>query len=343
MRHAVAAALFAAALAAGAPAVAQPKPPPAAAAASPADKERALALYTKGGELFKARKFVQALDQFRQSYALVKSPNSHLYIARCQRELGEARAAYVEFDKVAEEAGALAVNAPKYVETQRAAEQERDDLSAKLAVAYVNVSNADATTTIRLGSYDVPSDRWGRAFPIEPGTVDLTVYKGGRLVMKQTITFRAGDKRPVTANAAGTAGVVAGGAPVAGGAAGGAVIPAKPSSINGLRVGAIVAGGVGVVGLAMFIGAGVASKSTYNSLVTTCGSKGGCGTHNVSSQISSGKTQQAIANAGLAIGIIGVAAGATLLAVSLRKPKDAAQPTADLVVKPSWVGAEGTF
>ena len=64
----------------------------------------------------------------------------------------------------------------------------------------------------------------------------------------------------------------------------------------------------------------------------------------VDSKISTGKTQQAVANAGLAIGVIGVAAGATLFVLSLRKkPSDAGQPSAGLVVGPTWLGAEGSF
>ena len=258
-------------------------------------------------------------------------------------ELGETRAAYIEFDKVAEEAGALVATAPKYTETQRAAEQERDDSTSKLGVVYVNVSNADATTTIRLGAYDVPPDRWGRAFPIEPGTVDLVVQKGGRVVMKQTITLRAGDKRPVTADAAAVPGVIPG---VAGGPAAGPVpTPVTRSGpLSPLRIGAFVAGGVGVVGMAMFIGAGVASKSTYNGIVTTCGNKPGCPGHDVSSQISTGKTQQAIANAGVTIGALGLAAGVTLFVLSTRQKRNtAAGPAAELVVGPTWVGAQGSF
>jgi hypothetical protein len=339
--HVVAAIVVAAAaLTGGGSALAQPRPAPAAATANPADAARALAHYTKGGELYKAKRFALALDEFRQSYALVKSPNSHLYIARCVRETGDARAAYIEFDKVAEEAAALVANAPKYMETQRAAEQERDDLTTRLGVAYVNVSNADATTTIRLGGYDVPPDRWGKAFPIEPGTYDLVVQKGGRVVMKQSVTLRPGDKRPVTANAA----AVLGAQGAAGVAAGPSATPTKSGPTSPLRIGAFVAGGVGVVGMAMFAAGGILSKSTYSNIVTICDDKPGCPGHNVSSQISTGKTQQTLANVGVTVGAIGLATGVTLFVLSTRPKKDtAARPSAELVVRPTWLGAEGSF
>src|SRR4051812_4881405 len=82
------------------PALAQPAGPPPSADTT----QKATAFFTKGGELFKAKRFGAALEQFEQSYRLVPSPNSHLYIARCRRDMGETRAAYLEFDKVLAEA-----------------------------------------------------------------------------------------------------------------------------------------------------------------------------------------------------------------------------------------------
>jgi hypothetical protein len=75
--------------------------------------------------------------------------------------------------------------------------------------------------------------------------------------------------------------------------------------------------------------------------------------------ISTGKSQQAIANAGLGIGIVGLAAGATLFVLSLRKPPPSdstnnggdphtpgpagPQVTASVTVGPGWLGARGSF
>jgi hypothetical protein len=125
--------------------------------------------------------------------------------------------------------------------------------------------------------------------------------------------------------------------------------PSRP--LNPLRIGAYVAGGVGVVGFILLAAEGAASNSTYNSLNQACGGKQGCpnptgGRDNANNLISTGKSQQAVANAGLGIGIVGIAAGATLFVLSLRRkpPADAAPPpTAELVVGPSWLGARGSF
>ena len=106
-----------------------------------------------------------------------------------------------------------------------------------------------------------------------------------------------------------------------------------------LRIAAYVAGGVGVAGLVTFGIAGIMARSTYNDLNGACG--GGPCPADKTGEISSGKTQQTIANVGLIVGIAGVAAGGTLFVLSL--PKGAATTTTGLAVSPGWVGVRGTW
>src|SRR5262249_40070396 len=79
---------------------------PAAAEPDAAAVKKATAAFQKGDELFGKKKFALALEAFKESYAAVPSPNSHLYIARCLRELNDTKAAYAEFGKVIDEADA---------------------------------------------------------------------------------------------------------------------------------------------------------------------------------------------------------------------------------------------
>ncbi len=76
------------------------------AAAGAADVQKAVALFKKASELYGNKKYAPALDHFRQSYALVPSPNSHLYIARCVAFLGDPRSAWLEYDRTIDEAAA---------------------------------------------------------------------------------------------------------------------------------------------------------------------------------------------------------------------------------------------
>lgn len=335
--HAAVAALLAApVLVAGSPALAQPRPSPqpvAAPAPSASDVARATAFFQKGSELLKQKKYIAALEQFKQSYAAVPSPNSHLYIARCLAAIGEARGAYVEFDRVVEEAGARAAIEPKYAPARDSARVERDELAPKLGLLTINVVHPAQGSVVYAGAYQVPSDRWGKPYPIEPGTFDARIETPGRPPVKSRVTLGAGDRRELTLD------VVVGGAPVV-------VAPplAVKSKTNPLRIGGFLAVGVGVVGLGMFAGAGVVSSATFSDLKVQCGTGGGCQQKNVSAEISKGRTTQAIANAGLVIGVLGAATGVTLLVLSTRTPKDAAgRPTADLVVGPGWLGAQGEF
>jgi len=332
-RQAALAAIFAGTiLAAGAPASAQPRPPPGHGAAG--DTQKATQYYLKGSELFKSKKFVLALEQFKLSYATVPSPNSHLYIARCLAAMGETRQAWLEFDKVSEEAAARAATEEKYGPTRDSANVERDELATRLALITVDVAHAEPGTTLHVGRWEVPRDRWSRPYPVDPGTYEVRIETPNRPVVKSTVDAGPRTRRAVLLDVAAGAGVPVG--------------PVQPPHVarrvNPLRLAGFVTAGVGVVGLVMFAGAGAASKSTYSGLELTCGgTTGGCHGKDVADEISKGKMQQAIANAGLGIGIAGLAVGTTLVVLSYRKRAEPARPAAELTVGPSWIGARGTF
>jgi hypothetical protein len=336
-RHAAVAALFAAPiLVSGGSAMAQrrhkpPKPPPAAVVG---DTQKATQHFLKGSELFKAKKFIPALEQFKQSYAIVPSPNSHLYIARCMAAIGETRAAWLEFDKVAEEAAARAATEPKYAPTRDSANLERDELSNKLGLLTVEVQHVDPAAVVHVGRWEVPRERWGRPFPVDPGTYDATLRAPNGRVVKTTITLARGNRRAVMLDGGGRPGPVA-------------QVGPKPVSrgfkMTPLRIGGFAAAGVGVAGMVMFAVAGAMSQSTYSSLKLKCGGDtGGCRGLDVSSDISKGQTQQALANTGLIVGIVGLAAGGMMIGLSFRGRKESPR-TADLVVGPSFTGFKGTF
>jgi hypothetical protein len=117
--------------------------------------------------------------------------------------------------------------------------------------------------------------------------------------------------------------------------------PTTRTSKSALRPAGIIVGSVGVAGFVMFAVAGSMSKATYSSLEKDCGA-GPCPSSRAE-DISAGRTQQTLANVGLVIGAVGVAAGATLLVLSMGKNKSAPAATTGLVVGPGYVGVNGTF
>jgi hypothetical protein len=246
--------------------------------------------------------------------------------------MGETQKAWLEFDKVSEEAAARAATEEKYVPTRDSANVERDELTPKLGLVTVDVVRPERGTAVHIGAYTVPQDRWARPYPVEPGTHEVSLDTPGRPSVKATVTVHGGERRAVQLD-------------VGAGSAAPAPQPvASSSKMSPLRIGGIVAASVGGVGLIMFAAGGASSSATYSDLKTKCGGDtGGCHGNDVSSDISKGKTQQAVANAGLAIGIIGVAAGVTMIVLSTRSKKDSGRPSADLVVGPSWAGVSGRF
>jgi hypothetical protein len=116
-----------------------------------------------------------------------------------------------------------------------------------------------------------------------------------------------------------------------------------PSDKTKLRPFAYVAGGVGVAGLATFAIFGLMSNSTFSDLQSACpSSHGGCSpSAGKSDEISSGQTQQLVANIGLVAGLVGVAAGATLFILSM--PPKSPVANAALVVAPGYLGVKGSL
>jgi hypothetical protein len=316
---------------------------PAVAEPSEKDVQAAQLHFKKGSDYFTIKKYALALESFRKSYASVASPNSRLYIARSLVALGDLADAYFEFEAVIAEATARSVNEPKYAPTRDTAVVERDELSSKLALATFNVTGASPDSKLLLGGKEVPRDRWGKPYPIPPGSVEVVLETPSKPPVKESLTLAAGDKREVPLNAAPASTGPSGDGSLSGNGDTGTP-PGDTSSGGGskkLRPFAYVAGAVGVAGMATFAVAGILSNSTYSDLEETC--RGPCPPERAD-DVSKGKTQQTIANVGLVVGIVGVAAAVPLFIFSVdKKSDDAPKSDASLVIGPSYMGVRGRF
>ncbi|HLM72315.1 MAG TPA: tetratricopeptide repeat protein, partial [Polyangiaceae bacterium] len=198
---------------------------------------------------------------------------------------------------------------------------------------------------------EVPRERWGKPHPVAPGDAEAVLEVPGKPPVKESLTLKVGDKREVALdpNAAAPPPPGGGGAGDAGGgSAGGDTGGGGGSGSSGgpgmtkLRPFAFVAAGVGVAGLATFAIAGIMSNSTYSDLEATC--KGPCPPE-LADDVSKGKTQQTIANIGLVVGAVGVAAAVPLFILSSGKKSDDAPPPAEasIVIAPGYLGLRGRF
>ncbi|MEJ7733313.1 MAG: tetratricopeptide repeat protein [Polyangiaceae bacterium] len=314
---------------------------PTAAQPSKEQVKKATGHFEKGSRLYDQKKFALALTEFKSSYDSVKSPNSHLYVARCMAALGETREAWLEFDATANEADERAKTEEKYVPTRDTARLERDELNAKIGLVTVEVKNADPTAKLRVAGNDVAAERWGKPVPVAPGDVEVVLEPASGAAVRQQVAVAAGESKQVSVDAAPPAAPV----PVAATSADADVDAGLPTDRSKLRPWAYVAGGVGVAGLVMFTVAGLMSRSTYSELEDSCGN-GPCASER-QSDIDAGQTQQTLANVGLVVGIVGVGAGVTLFFLSrggsVAPPTETGKVTLTPEIGLGRAGVRGTF
>lgn len=310
----------------GAPDVARAQPT-ASAPASAGDTATAKAKFDKGKNLFNAKNFADALVEFRASYSIVKSPNSHFFIANCLRDLGRLAEAYVEYDRVAAEAKAAG---EQYEGAVDASIAERDALAPKIVLVNVTTPGSQSDSTLTVGGMEVTADLWGKPIPAMPGSIEVKLSAPGKTPATETVTGAAGETKSVTLTLPTETQGGGGEEPSSGG-----------KKLTPLRIGAIAAAGVGVAGMVLFAVQGTASNETYDKLQERCG--GPC-SEAYAADIDKGRTQQIMANVGLGVGIAGLAAGATLFVLSMKKKQpDATQPTATWIIGPGSLGVRGTF
>jgi hypothetical protein len=303
-------------------------------AATPVQREQAQARFIRGRDLLTKQQYDQALAEFRASHDIVASPNTRLEIARCLRGMGKLVSAYAELGRAAVEAKEQLPQDNRYQRAYDSAVAERAEIAPKLGFVSLTIQNATDDTKVTVGGEEIQRAAWTEPAPVAPSATDVVVATPGHEAVVKSITLTAGQKMALTIDASS-------GAPVGDASA----TPAPPvdasasSAHSSLRTWAYVAGGVGVAGFAVAGILGAMAQSTYNDLNGACHS-GPC-PPDKSGEISSGKTQETVSNVGLVVGILGVAAGATLFVVSL--PRSAAAPSSAMVLGPGWAGVRGTF
>jgi hypothetical protein len=301
------------------------------ATATPVQREQAQARFARGKELLGKKQYEAALAEFRASHEIVASPNTRLELARCLRAMGKLVAAYAELGRAAVEAKELVGQDNRYQRAFDSASSERAEIEPQLGFATLTIQNATDDTKVIVGGEELRRAAWGEPTPIVAGDTEVAVETSGHATVKRTLTLAAGQKTSLAIDALSGDPAPAPPAPP--------VAPPAEGGASPLRVAAYVAGGVGVAGLATFTIAGLMAHSTYDDLNRAC--QGGPCPPDKTGEISSGKTQQTIANVGLIVGIAGVAAGVTLFVLSPSKASPG--PTTGVVMAPGWLGVHGRF
>jgi hypothetical protein len=311
--------------------------------ATTAQKGEAMGHFTAGKEAIEQQRWEKAVLELRASLEVVNSPNSRLVLARALRDSGRTAEAWNEYARTVDDATKLAATEDRYAKTAEAATAERAELESKLALVTVTLAHAPADATLKVGGRLVPADEWSRPVPVPAGAVDLVLSDaGGRELARQTVSTSLGEKTPVTLDAQPPPAPAPLVAPPAESAKPEVALPVDATAGSGsrLRPYAYVVGGIGVAGLALFTVFGLLDNSTYSDLQSAC-PHNAC-PPNKQTEIDTGRTQQTVANVGLIVGAVGVAAGATLFAISL-SPRSSAGTTTGLVVMPGYLGWRGSL
>lgn len=288
-------------------------------------REQAQARFARGRTHFEKKQFEKAIVELRASHEIVSSPNTRLMIARCLRELNRYVEAYAEFGRTAIEARELERSDRRYQQAADAADAERKDLEPKLGFVTLEVRNAGPQTEVKIAGEQIRRAAWNEPAPVMPGDSEIEVATPGKPPLKKTVTVSAGEHKSFVLDAN------PGAEPVKASSE----ARVEVSSSSSTRTWAYVAGGVGVAGLATFGIFGLMTKSTHEDLQTQC--PAGTCPPQAQDDIDKGKRQQLIANIGLGVGIVGLATGITLFALS----KPGKKSTTALVVSPGYVGISG--
>src|SRR5262249_7749069 len=150
--------------------------------------------FAAGQRLYNESKIHEALAEFRASYERVKSPNSHLYIARIMRELGQFGAAYDEYSLVIMESSGKGA---KYAATKKAATEEQAALKDKVATLALTVPDDAKLKSVRVGSRNIALERASEPVNVEAGTVVVRVEAADSKPFIWRQEMKAGDKQTI--------------------------------------------------------------------------------------------------------------------------------------------------
>ena len=301
--------------------------------ASPVQREQAQSRFQRGKELMGKRAYDAALVEFRASHDIVASPNARLEAARCLLATGKLVEAYAELGRTTIEAKELVAQDKRYQLTNDSATSERTDLQPKLGFVSLTIENPSDGTRVTVGGEEIRRAAWTEPAPVLAGTTAIVVTTPDHADVTRSVTLAAGASTSLTIDAQSGATE----APAVTTTVEPPPVVSPSSTRVPLRTWAYVAGGVGAAGIATFALFGAMAHSDYGDLQTACGA-GPCPSSKAG-EISSGKTNQTIANVGLAVGIVGVAAGSTLFVLSLKK--GTTSPSAAVLVGPAWLGVGG--
>jgi hypothetical protein len=309
------------------------------ASAQPSDAVRAQAdaLFREGQQLLAAGQLAPACAKLEESERLDPKIGRLLNVAFCHEKQGRVATAWHEYDQAA----AMAVQAGQ-AEREKFARVRAAALAKQLAFLRLELATPPDGAQVSIDGKPLSRDQWNIPFAVDPGPHTITEQAPGYKTRTQETTITGtGETRvelgalekeeaatpppapvpepttPAPTEAAATPQPAP--APVA---------ESPPSTGSSRTLGWIV-GGAGVVALGVGVGFGFDALSQKSQADSHCPNKQ-CDPTGLS-QISDAKTAATISTIGLAVGVVGIGAGAWLLLRSSSSPSAARATVAPFV------------
>lgn len=166
-------------------------------AARPALADDSAATFQAAKKLYEAKSYDKALPLFQDAYAQSKSPNAHVYVARCLRELGRKAEAYDEMAVTVREATALAASDAKYEPTRDSAAAELALLEPQVGRVVIAIPDEAGLEVLVNGKLLDPKKR-SDVVAVIPGTVAIEARAPGKDTVRRDETVGAGQLKTVT-------------------------------------------------------------------------------------------------------------------------------------------------
>jgi len=313
-------------------------------AATASDPDGAEKLYRAGREAVARGDWTTACQKFRASYALAESDSTSIYITDCDARDGNVADAAASLRDIIERLGRADPRDPLIPEaTKRLAVVLRrvPRLIVRLA------AGAPAGTTVTRDGVELRPGALGEALPVNIGEHTVVTTAPGRKPTLHKVLVAEGKTETIEVDVGETSDAppAAVRTPATSSTVGGRGAPGRAGDTNTL---AYVLGGVGLVGVgvAVFTGASLSSKKSAmdaahcDATTKVCSGAGmndGASAADATKAASSGRSLEPFFYGGLAVGVLGLAAGGYLLATSKSDTSTAVR------VAPNRVSVEGAF
>ena len=165
--------------------------PALAAGLTPAEREVARTLATRGFELFQSKDYPHAIESFEQAESRIHAPPHLLYIARSQSRLGKLLAAKATYERILAEK--LPDGSPlPFRDAQASAKSELAEVDVLIPSIELTLSGPSAAgASVSLDDHPFPASALGQSYPADPGLHTFVVTPVGGAPIERTFAVKA--------------------------------------------------------------------------------------------------------------------------------------------------------